>query len=406
MHQAFRFELDPNNRQRSALTSHAGAARFAWNWGLERVKAVIDARVWELELAGCPWTPLPSAIELHRAWNVYKREGAPWTREVSKWVPQEAFRDLNRALTAFFDSRAGRRPSRVGFPRFKKRGRCRERFRVAGVRLTDGRHVRLPRIGVLRSKERTDKLLRLVACGQARILSATVSRESDHWFVAITVERERKQAIKATYASPVGIDLGITPFATLSTGHTVDNPRVLERRRRRLRRLNRIHARRRVGGRNRARAARNLAREHYRIRCARNDFLHKLSTQLAKSHGTLVVESLQVAKMIRNRRLSRCISDAGWAQFGRMLDYKARWYGASLIKADPWYPSSKICSACGQMKHDLPLGERTYRCEPCGFTLDRDVNAARNLVALVAASGAETENACGDGVRPGISGGR
>lgn len=396
-HQAFRYELDPTNRQRGDLASHAGAARFAWNWGLSRVKTALVARAWERELGAVPWTRVPNGFRLQEEWNTWKRTRATWWSEVSKCAPQSAFQDLDRAMKRFLATWGSEKSQRVGFPRWKRKGRCRDSFRLYGqIRLTGSRQIQLPRLGRLRTKEPVDKLAAKIGAREARILSATVVREAARWFVSITVEYDRKVAPQRG-APVVGIDLGLRHYATLSTGEVVANPSHLERRLRRLRRLSRSHSRKQLGSANRAKAARALAREHYRIRCARRDFLHKLSTRLTKSHGVLVVEHLNIAGMLRNRRRARRVVDAGWATFVRQLGYKAEWYGCRLVKADRWYASSKLCSSCGWHDDELTSSATVFRCRQCGLRLDRDLNAARNLAAI-AASSAEMSNACGGDV--------
>lgn len=388
--QAFRFELAPNDRQRGALASHAGASRYAWNWGLGRCKEALEAK-----------ERLPSAPQLHREWNVWKRTGAPWWVEVSKCAPQEAFRDLHQAFKAFFASRKGQRAGpRVGFPRFKKKHRCRDSFRLTGAIHVGPRWVRLPRLKRLRLKERAHKLLTRLEDGRARILSATVSRQADRWFVSLTVEIERADpAPRAQLGDTIGVDLGITCFAVLSNGERLEAPRPLSRHLRQLRRLSRGHSRKQRGSRNKRRSARRLARLHARIANLRRDWLNQVTTRLSKSHGRIVVEDLAVANLVRNPRLARHVTDQGWSEFRRQLAYKTEWYGSELVVADRFFPSSKRCSGCGRDKQELPLGERVYRCD-CGLELDRDLNAARNLAAYpaaVAVSEPETRNACGEG---------
>ena len=221
----------------------------------------------------------------------------------------------------------------------------------------------------------------------------------------------------------IGVDVGIRHLAVLSNGCQVANPAPLEHAQRRLRRLNRQLARRRGpraadGGRRepskrRQQTSRRLGRAHARIANLRRDSLHRLTSELASTYGTVVVERLNVAGMLRNRRLARRIADTGWAELRRQLGYKTAWAGGDLVEADMWYPSSKTCSGCGHVKAKLPLSERTYTCERCGLVLDRDLNAARNLAALVhmgtqmevvAGSGPETQNARGADVRPGLAG--
>lgn len=393
--QAYRFELDPNDVQKTALKKHAGTARYAYNWGLEQVKEALDARAQGADAR------IPTAVDLHRRWNRYKKEHAPWWTEVSKCAPQEALRDLGVGLKHFFDSRAGARKGRkVGFPRFRKRG-VRDRFRYStGSFGPDGSgHVKLPRVGRVRTKEPTTKLLRRLEQGDARITSATVSRRADRWFVSLAVEVERATPTPVT-GPAVGVDRGISCFMACSDGTRVASPRPLEAAQTRLRRANRALHRKQKGSSNRAKAARRVGRLHYRVACQRRDFLHKVTTELARTKRAVVIEDLHTAGLVQNRHLARHIADQGWGEFARMLAYKCAWYGSTLVVADRFYPSSKTCSECGAIKESLELSCRTYRCEVCGAVTDRDLNAALNLARLagpVAASAAETQNACGGG---------
>jgi IS605 OrfB family transposase len=395
--QAYRFALDPTPRQRRALASHCGAARYAHNWGLELVKSRLDQRLTDPS-AVLPW----SSYDLQREWNRAKREVAPWWPENSKEAYKSGPDALARALKNFSDSKAGRRKGRrMGFPRPKRKGRCRDacRFTTDPIKvLPDRKHVQLPRIGVLKTHECTHKLARRLEQGTARIMAATISRTADHWFVAFTVEVQRSTPATNGKQSVVGVDVGVRHLAVLSTGHTIANPRALEGSQRKLRRLNRQLARRSPGSRRRNRTRRQLARVHARAANIRGDAMHKLTTSLATRHGTVVVEQLNVAGMVRNRRLARVLSDTGMAELRRQLGYKTGWSGSRLVVADRFSPSSKTCSGCGWVKAKLTLAQRTFTCETCGLILHRDLNAARNLVKLVqfvAQSGWETQTARG-----------
>ncbi len=334
------------------------------------------------------------AMALHRLLNRLKRTARyGWLYEISKCAPQEALRDLDRAYAAFWRGRtAGRR---VGFPKFKRKGRCPERFRLTGTIRVEGGAVVLPRIGRMATKEPTGKF-------RGRVLSATCRREADRWYCSLTVEVVRSDPAPIT-GPTVGVDRGIRVFAACSDGTEIHSPRALERSLRTLRRRSRAVTRKQPGSRNRAKAALTLARCHRRIRNQRTDALHKATTMLAKSHGVIVVEDLPVAGLLRNRHLARAISDQGWAEFHRQLAYKTTWYGSRLLVAPRFFPSSKRCSGCGLLAADLPLGVRMFACQACGLMLDRDVNAARNLARLgghgcVAGSSPETSrNACGAG---------
>jgi len=320
--QAYRFALDQAPAQERVLCSHAGASRFAWNWGL--------ARCTERYEAEGKWY---SAAELHKLWNAEKKANPDlaWWAENSKCSYQEAFRDLDRALRDFVKSKKGQRKGkRLGFPRFKKRGKCRDSFRLTGVMRCSGNTVTLPRLGTVRTHEDMGKLASMLEDGSARLLSATVSRTAQRWFVSFTVEVERD--VPARHARPgsaVGIDLGIKTLLTGvdDRGRVIEvaGPKPLRAGLRRLRRASRAHSRRRPGSANRRKSAARLARVHARVSNVRADALRKATT------------------------------------------------------------------------------ERTFRCESCGHTEDRDVNAARNLLGL-AASGAESVNACRAAVRPGIAG--
>jgi putative transposase len=283
--------------------------------------------------------------------------------------------------------------------------------------LGDRKHVQLPKIGVLKTHESTRKLARRLEQGTARILAATVSRTADRWFVSFTCEVHRVIPMGGGRTAVVGVDVGVQHLAVLSTGVFVRNPRALEESLKRLRQLNRQLTRRqgpraadgqyRVPSAGWQQARRQLARTHARISSIRRDALHKLTTTLATEYGTVVVEHLNVAGMVRNRHLARAIADSGMGELRRLLAYKTIWHGSHLVVANPSYPSSKTCSACGWVKAKLTLAERIFTCEACSLRIDRDLNAAHNLAKLadhVAQSGWETQNARGADVRPGVPG--
>jgi putative transposase len=408
---AYRFALDPTPTQQRALAAHAGAARFAFNWALAHVQANLEQRTAE-QAAGveaAQRTPpvgwnLPA---LRRAWNQAKPEVAPWWAECSKEAFNTGLDGLVRALAAWSASRTGRRAGRpVGFPRFRSKRRTTPsvRFTTGTIRLeADRKHVTLPRLGTIKTHESTRTLARRLEAGTARILSATVRRQTGRWFVAFTCEVQSAQRSVTRPNATVGVDVGITHLAVLSDGELVANPRHLASAQRVLRRRARAVSRktgpdRRTGQRPSRRweqARRDLARAHARVASLRRDQLHKLTTRLASTYGTVVVEDLNVAGMLGNRRLAKAISDAGFAEIRRQLSYKTIWHGGRLEVADRFYPSSKTCSGCGAVKAKLPLTVRTFTCEVCGNGIDRDLNAAINLKHYVARSGRETHNGRG-----------
>ncbi|SCF29591.1 IS607 family element RNA-guided endonuclease TnpB [Micromonospora saelicesensis] len=398
--QAYRFALDLTPTQERTLLAHAGAARVAHNWALARVKAVMDQRAAErsygiaedLLTPAMPW----SLSALRKTWNTAKHEVAPWWRECSKEAFNSGLDALARALKNWADSRSGKRAGRaVGFPRFKSRRRTTPsvRFTTGAIRVEPDRtHVVLPRLGRMKLHESARKLARRLDAGTARIMSATVRRDGGRWQVSFTVEVERAQRAPARPGAVVGVDVGVKHLAVLSTGEFVPNPRHLNNAQRTLRVLGRSLSRKvgpdRLSGQRPSRrwqlAQARLGRAHARVANLRRDSLHKLTTGLAREYGTVVIEDLHVAGMLRNRRLARHISDAGFAELRRQLAYKTIWNGGRLAIADRWYPSSKTCSGCGVAKTKLVLSERTYTCTSCGLILDRDLNAARNLAALAA----------------------
>jgi putative transposase len=380
--QAFRYELIPNSGQRVLLGKHAGTARFTWNWALgERMRRYRECKDGER---------FTNAIEQHRELNARKATEWAWMYEVSKCAPQEVLRDLDRAFHNFV--RARRAGRHCGFPRFKQKGMD-DAFRLTGSLRVAVRAVQLPRLGRLRTKEGTEKF-------RGRILSATMRREADRWYVSLTVEADRPEP-EPILGPVVGVDLGLKSFAMISDGvgeEAVLAPKALGRSLRRLRRRSSAHSRKARGSGNRRRSALQLARLHRRIRNIRTDFLHKLSTTLAKTKSVVVLEDLNVSGMVRNRHLARHIADAGWGAFRRMLEYKSRWYGSKVVVAPRFLATSKRCSGCGHVLEALALSVRKWVCPACGVEHDRDGNAARNLVvwSRLATGSSPGIDACGE----------
>jgi putative transposase len=375
---AYRYELDPNNRQRTHLHRHAGIARFAYNWGLEQ-----RIRLFKENQGNDRFT---DAMKQHKLLNRLKRTRFSWMYECSKCAPQEALRDLEKAFRNFYCGlKTGQK---VGFPRFKRKG-VRDSFRLTGTIRFEGRKIQLPRIGKIRIKEKKTHYYR------GRILSVTLRRRVNRWFVSVTVEEELPDP-ELPMGGAVGVDLGVKTLATLSDGTSFPNPRALGRRLRKLQQLSKALSRKKKGSKNREKARLRLARMYLKIFNIRQDTLHKVTTYLAKSHSRIVIEDLGVSGMLKNRRLARAIADVGFYEFRRQLDYKCLWYESELTMAPRAFPSSKRCSCCGYKKKELSLDEREYHCEECGLRIDRDLNAALNLVAV---SLPETQNACGEDVR-------
>jgi putative transposase len=378
INRAYRYELDPNNIQRSSLAQHAGVARFAYNWGLEqRIKQYKNNQGDER---------FTDAMKQHKLLNSLKKDQFSWMYETSKCAPQEALRDLHRAFKNFY--RGLKSGKNIGFPRFKRRG-VRDSFRLTGTIRFHERAIQLPRIGKIRINEKKESYY------NGRILSITVRRRANRWFVSVIVE-ENILDPQPVRGAPVGVDLGVKTLATLSDRTTFANPRAMGRRLRKLRQLHRLLSRKKKGSKNREKAKLRLAKMYLKVFNIRQDTLHKVTTYLAKSHSKVVIEDLLVSGMLKNRKLARAIADVGFYEFRRQLEYKCGWYGSELVVVSRTFPSSKMCSQCGHRKKELSLSEREYHCEQCGLEIDRDLNAALNLVAV---SLPETENACGEEVR-------
>jgi len=374
---AFKTELDLNNRQSSACVRHAGAARFAYNWGLERKIAAYQAG-----------EKTPSAIDLHRELNRLKKGELSWMYAVSKCAAQEALRDLDRAFQHFFrrvKAKKAGRSIQAGFPRFKARKKGVGSFRLTGaIRIFDG-HIRLPRLGVLKLKEKS-----YLPITGVHILNATVSERAGRWFVSVQVKMEIPDPDPVE--KPVaGVDLGINRMAQVSDGTCFENPHALKNAQKKLKRLQRVVSRRKPDSANRQKAVRQLAKAHLRVANIRKNALHQVTTWLTKTKSAIVLEDLNVSGMMQNHHLAQSIADVGLHEFRRQLQYKGQWYppfhrgwyGCEIFLADRFFPSSKQCSQCGTVKDSLGLAQRTYHCENCGLMIDRDWNAAKNLEQLL-----------------------
>lgn len=367
-----RMALDVTRAQDALFSQCAGIARFSWNWALDR---------WQREYAmhqADSALPKPSEAALRRALNGIKGDEYPWMLQAPKSVPQQAIKNLGAAFKAFFTGRAR-------YPRFKAKNISRESFRPdngPGTFRVEGQRLKLPRIGWVRMRED----LRYGNDLNPILKSVTISRSAGRWFASIAVEIDH-QAPARPISGVLGVDLGASALATLSDGTTIAGPKALGANLKRLARLQRSHARKKKGGKNRARSRARIARLHDRIRNIRQDGLHKLTTGLARSAGTVVIEDLNVRGMMANRRLARAISDMGFFEFRRQLSYKLARAGGTLIVADRFFASSKTCSNCGEKADTLPLSVRSWTCATCGAQHDRDVNAAINLKNLAGSEG-------------------
>lgn len=368
-------ELDLTHEQITLARKHCGAARWAYNYGLRRKQKAYKAG-----------EKTPSAIALHREINALKQTEIPWAYEVSKCAMQEALRDLDNAFKHFFRKvelkKQGKWKGKCGYPKFKSKKKA-----IGGARFTGSIHVypdaiQLPRLGLLRLKEHDYLPLNV------KIGSATISEKAGRWYVSICVHEEQAEPAPATGA-PIGVDLGIKTLAVVSDGRTFANPKALRKKLNALRRASRRHSRKQKGSKNRQKAKQRLARMHARIANVRKDALHKATSALVARTkpvslrpAVIVLEDLNVSGMLKNHKLARACADVGMYEFRRQIEYKARFAGCEVLVASGFEPSSKTCSGCGWVKEELTLADRVFLCEECGLAIDRDLNAALNLVAL------------------------
>lgn len=464
---AFKFALDPTSAQVEAFTRHAGAARWAFNHALgmkvaahqqwrHEVQTLVDQGVPEPEARKKVRVPTPTKMVIQKHLNQIKGDSrtgglpegvygperpCPWWHEVSTHAFQSAFIDADQAWKNWLGSLQGVRAGRLmGYPRFKKKGRARESFRLhhdvksPAIRLEGYRRLLLPRIGSVRLHESAKRMGRLIGRGEAVVQSVTVSRAGHRWYASVlckvTTELPERPTRRQRERGRVGVDLGVKHLAVLSHPLEPDddatafvaNPRHVRKAEQRLVKAQRALSRTEKGSTRRDKARRRVARLHHEVAVRRSTVLHAMTKQLATRFAEVAIEDLNVAGMTRTARgtidkpgrrvrqkagLNRAILDVAPGELRRQLTYKTGWYGSTLAVLDRWWPSSKTCSACGWQNPRLTLADRTFHCTNCTLVLDRDLNAARNIadnavpVDMPVASGkGETQNARGAPVRP------
>jgi len=347
-----KIRIYPNKEQEIILIKSCGIARFTYNWGLSEWKKQYEEG------------KKPNGRKLCKQFNTIKKERYSWVYECPKDANQHAFINLQNGFNRFFKKISK-------FPKFKKKGQN-DSFYVSNdrFRFLDN-SIKLPRIGKVKVSEN----LRF----EGKIISGTISRVADMWFISISVEIEDYEK-QRDFDNCIGIDLGIKDFIITSNGYKSGRLNPLKRNLKKLQKLSRKHSRKKKGSKNRNKARIKLARLHYKIACKRKDAIHKVTTQLCKENQFIAIEDLNVKGMIKNHKLSRSITDTGFGEFRRQLEYKCKIWGNKIVEISRFFPSSKMCSNCGCLKQDLKLSDRIYKCEHCGFIIDRDLNASINIL--------------------------
>ncbi len=420
----YKTELDPTVKQQILLCKSAGTARFAYNYGLARKQEVYTESGQSI-----------SAIDLQKELTTRKHTDLPWLKGVSKWIVQNALRDLDQAYAHFFrrvrERKAGKKHQHLGFPKFKSKSQGRGSFRLdKPIRVFDDR-IQLPKLGTIRLKEHS-----YIPTSGVKVLSATVSERAGRWYVSVLVEEQVPPVVKAS-GQPIGVDLGISSLAVCSDGRApLANPKALRTHLKRLKRYQRHLSRCQKGSKNREKARAQVARLHARIATLREDALHQATSSLVhaplsqrerirlKTHlasllprpktkaeqkkakkqvkklihqtteinaplrpQVIVLEDLNVEGMKRNRKLARAVSDVGMGEFRKQIEYKSLWNGEMLLFADQFFPSSKTCHCCNWKWEEMELADRIFLCQNPKCRLyqipqDRDINASENLVEL------------------------
>jgi putative transposase len=370
---AYRYRFYPTAEQTAALAQTFGCARFVYNWALRLRADAYNQRGERLD-----YHAASAALTILK-----QQPDTSWLNEVSSVPLQQALRHLDRAFRNFIEGRAR-------YPTFhKKHGRQAATYASSAFRW----EAQTRALTLAKMDAPLDIHWSRAFTGTPS--TVTISQDAAGRYFASFLVEEEVAALPVVNAI-VGVDVGLKDVAVLSSGEKIVNPRHLQRSERRLKHAQRNLARKQRGSKNREKARLKVAREHACIADQRRDGLHKLTTRLIRENQVVCVESLAVKNMVRNRTLAKAISDVGWGELVRQLEYKADWYGRTLVQIDRWYPSSKRCHACGYVLESLALDVRQWTCPQCGVHHDRDINAARNMLAV-----GLTVHACGETVRPG-----
>ncbi len=355
LNKAHKIKLNPTENQKIFFEKSFGTVRFCYNWALNSWQEDYKNGIKQ------------SAYTLIKHLNSIKKVEFPWMMEVGKTCSQYAIHNVERAYIKMWKEKSG-------YPKFKKKG-VRDSFVAVENSLSfkqENSKIWIPRLGWVKCHEN----LRF----EGKVNNVIVSKRAGMYFASINLISNETLMINENQVV-VGVDLGIKELATCSDRTIFNNPKALKNNLKTLKRLQRSVSKKVKGSNNRNKAIKRLAKKYYKVSCIRNNAIHQATSYLTKNYGTIVIENLSVSNMTKNRKLSQSISDVGFYEFRKQLEYKSKWYGAKVIVADRYYASSKICSCCGHKK-DIKLSERTYSCNNCGLSIDRDLNASKNLANL------------------------
>ncbi len=358
MIRAHKIRLNPTPEQANYFARAAGTSRFCFNWGLAEWKRQYEAG------------EKPNEFALKKQFNAIRKEQFPWTYETTKCAVEGAFTDLGKAFRNFFDGR--KKGRKVGYPQFKSKKRTKASFYLANDKFSVGHHfIDVPKLGRVNMAEN----LRF----RGKILGARISKVASWWFVSIQVELPDRTPVNTK--PTVGIDVGINRLATVSDAREFENQEPLRSALKKLAHACRLLSRKKLGSKNREKARQKVARCYYEIACIRNDVLHKLTTEIARTCGIVGIEGLYVKGLLRNHSLARSLSDAALGRLLDLLESKVRGAGGIVIKVDRFFPSSKRCSVCHTVNSHLTLADRVFVCmnPNCAYTADRDFNASLNI---------------------------
>jgi putative transposase len=370
---AYRYRFYPTSEQAQILARTFGCARYVYNWAL-RLRT--DAYYQDKQRLG--YNELSARLT-----KLKQQPETAFLNEVSCVPPQQALRHLEKAFHHFFEGRAA-------YPTFRTRHGDQSAEYTSSAFQWDGKQLTLAKM-----ETPLDIHWSRAIPKDSRPTTVTVTKDSaNRYFVSILVEEDITPW--PVVNKEVGLDLGLKSMVITSDGHTSGNPKFFAKEEKKLARAQRQLAKKKKGSKNRAKAKHRVAKIHARIADRRRDYQHKLSTRMIRENQTICVESLHVKNMLKNHCLAKSISDVGWGEFVRQLEYKAQWYGRTLVKIDKFYPSSKRCFDCGHILDSLSLDVRHWTCPECGMAHDRDINAARNILAA-----GQAVAACGESVRPG-----